>query len=213
MIGLVEVGLLPRVDDWTALSGTLNTDAIDALLDWSFTLDEVDKKLREAYRIQDGDATATIHERFGQFVKLWVQGDRFVEIASHLRIDVNQVLRIYSGAFAYAFQTVVEQGIAVLAQIHESRLEMLPETITKLPEYLRYGVPNESSLRFAMSGVRHRRAAIDLGSRFYIPASDQTVAFETARAEVNADYSDWISDWGGLIMTNTLSDLDDILDS
>ncbi|EMI24620.1 DEAD/DEAH box helicase domain protein [Rhodopirellula europaea SH398] len=213
MIRLVEEGLLPLVEDWTALSGTLNTEAVDALLNWSFTLGEVDAKLREAYRIEEGDATSTVHEPFRHFVKLWLQGDRFVEIASQLSIEVNQVLRIYSGAFAYAFQTVAEQGIVVLSELLESRLEILPESVTMLPEYLRHGVPDESSLRFSMSGVRHRRAAIDLGSQFSVPAGDQRGAFEIASAEVNSDYSNWLSEWGELMLTNTLSDLDDILDS
>ena len=213
MIGLVEEDLLPRVDDWTALSGTLNTEAVDALLDWAFTLSEVDKKLREAYRIDEGVSTDTVHERFRRFVKLWVAGDRFVEIASQLSVEVNQVLRIYSGAFAYAFQTVAEQGVAVLSELFEARLEMLPETVKMIPEYLRHGVPDESALRFAMSGVRHRRAAIDLGRNFSIDAGDQKAGFEVTNAELNSNYNEWLVDWGELILTNTLNDLDDILES
>lgn len=213
MIGLVEEVLLPRVDDWTALSGTPNTEAIDALLDWAFGLSEVDGKLREAYRIDDGDATSTVHQQFRQFVKLWIAGDRFVDIASQLSIDVNQVLRIYSGAFSYAFQTVAEQGIAVLAELLEARLELLPESVKMIPEYLRHGVPEESALRFAMSGVRHRRAAIDLGRKFSIEAGEQNIGFEIARAELNSNYTEWLADWGELMLTNTLNDLDDILDS
>ena len=150
----------------------------------------------------------TIHHEFRQFVKRWLAGGRFVEIATDLSADVNQVLRIYSGAFAYAFQTVVEQGIAILAEILEARLEILPETIRMIPEYLRHGVPNESSLRVAVSGVRHRRAVIDLGNKFFVPADEQNEAFEGARAELNSNRSEWIVNWGELVFQNTLSDLD-----
>ena len=213
MIGLVEDDLLPLVEDWTSLSGTLDAVAIDALLNWAFTLKEVDAKLREAYRLDKEDATSTVHEQFRNFVKLWISGDRFVEIASQLSIEVNQVLRIYSGAFAYAFQTVAEQGIAVLSELHEARLEVLPEAVKMIPEYLRHGVPEESALRFAMTGVRHRRAAIDLGRIVAVEAGDQKIAFEIARDELNSNYSDWLFDWGELVLENSLSDLDDIVSS
>ena len=211
MIGLVEGDLLPRVDDWTALSGELSNEAIDALLDWAFTLNEVDKKLREAYRIENEVDTSTVHEQFRQFVKFWVAGDRFVEIASQLNVDVNQVLRIYTGAFAYAFQTVAEQGVAVLSELHEARFEVLPDAVTKIPEYLRRGVPDESSLKFAMSGVRHRRAAIDLGRSIAFESGPQKLGFEAARGEISDNYSEWLADWGELVLTNTMNDLDDIL--
>ena len=163
--------------------------------------------------VDEGESTTIVHDQFRRFVKLWVAGDRFVEIASQLSIDVNQVLRIYSGAFAYAFQTVAEQGIAVLSELHEARFEILPESVKTIPEYFRHGVPDESSLRFAMSGMRHRRAAIDLGRSFSIDASEQKDGFQIANAEVNGNYNEWLVDWGELILTNTLSDLDDILET
>lgn len=213
MVGLVEEGLLPLINDWTTLPGALNMEAIGALLDWAFNLDEVDAKLREAYRIDDLDPTSTVHQQFRRFVELWVAGNRFVEIADQLSVDVNQILRIYSGAFAFAFQTVAEQGIAVLAELHEARLETLPEAVRMIPNFLRHGVPDDSSLRFAMSGVRHRRAAIDLGKSYSVEADEQRVAFELARAELNDDYGKWLAIWGELVLANTLNDLDEILGS
>lgn len=211
MVGLVEEGLLPLIDDWTTLPGESNREAIGALLDWAFTLSEVDAKLREAYRVDDSDPTSTVHQGFRRFVELWVEGSRFVDIADQLSVDVNQVLRIYSGAFSFAFQTVAEQGIALLDELLEARLETLPEAVRTIPDFLRHGVPDESSLRFAMSGVRHRRAAIDLGNSYAVDAGEQRLAIEIARAELTDDYNEWLARWGELMLTNTLSDLDEIL--
>jgi len=186
----------------------LNQDAINAVINWAFTLNEFDGKLRDAFRLDEDQPTETVHETFRRFVEQWTSGERFVVIAEELSLDVDTILRVYSLAFQYAFQTVVEQGIAILNEIHESADETLPDSVKLLPEYFRHGVPNNSALRFAMKGLRHRRAYIDLGNHF--PDNSRRV-FRLALSELTRNYDSWLEIWGRLVLENTRDDLKAII--
>ncbi len=82
--------------------------------------------------------------------------------------------------------------------------------VLELPEHLRFGVPTRPGRVLAASGVRHRRAFVELGLDPAIrdlPAAAATAILEESRTLL-ANTVAWEPKLGRLVMENTLQDLD-----
>ena len=86
-------------------------------------------------------------------------------MASELGMPVDDLLHVYTLALSYAFQTIVEQGLAILAKVLESQGRVLSPTAAGFPELLRFGVPSETACILGSEGVRHRSAQVALGTQ------------------------------------------------
>jgi helicase len=91
-------------------------------------------------------------------------GRPFVEIAERSKVTVDRILAIHAIAQTFVLQTLVEQGVALLAKLLESQGRILAPAILLFPEYLRFGVPTEAARVLAAEGLRHRQAAVALGT-------------------------------------------------
>ena len=213
MVDQVENGLLPRMANWSDITDPTDPALVTALVDWGCSLAEMQNALREAYQLDDDVDTDNLRAPFQYLVNLWLSGKRFVEIANQLRLDVDVVLGIHARVLSYAFQTIVEQGMAVLAKILESRGQLLSPAAILFPEQLRFGVPTPAARVLAAEGVRHRHAAVILGTLSEVIAvgvESRPLICSTARQILIAQEDVWKPRLGELVFDNTLQDLNDI---
>ena len=115
----------------------------------------------EAYRI-DSAKVNSVGGSFFDTVRLWLSGSRFREMAEHANLTIDEMLGIHAQVLPFVLQTIVEQGIALLAKFVESQGRTLSSAVTQLPDYLRFGVPTAPARSSAAGGVRHRSAAVAL---------------------------------------------------
>ena len=81
-----------------------------------------------------------------------------------MNYDLDDLLRIHSQVIAHSLATLVEQAVAVLARVLAENGSDLAASVAELPELLRYGVATPHARSLMAAGVRHRAAAVALGS-------------------------------------------------
>ena len=80
-------------------------------------------------------------------------------------------------------------------------------------EHLRFGVPTAAARVLASGGVRHRCAAVGLGTSDELRGAsgdDRMVVFATARQLLHRDRDGWQARLGSLVFSNTLWDLSSV---
>ena len=192
-----------------------NLQALVAILvEWGFSFPELQQTLREAYEFDDDANIDVLRGRFQELIQAWLSGKRFVVMASELGMPVDDLLHVYTLALSYAFQTIVEQGLAILAKVLESQGRVLSPTAAGFPELLRFGVPSETACILGSEGVRHRSAQVALGTQREVISesfSDRLSVCASARQVLLDDEDEWKSRLGELVFQNTLLDLNTIL--
>jgi hypothetical protein len=213
MIELVESKLLPAFLRWQEVTDPLDPELVDAIVAWAWRLPEVQETARRHFGLERRAALAEPQERFGRALQSWLRGATHREIAQVIGADVSQWLSIYTGVVAYAFQTVAEQGVALLDQLLLSRDQEPAPAVHAFTEHLRFGVPTRTGLALASAGVRHRKAYVAVGD-----AIDATDAEGVSVNELARDLSErlqigraaWQERLGELVYGNTITDLESI---
>lgn len=210
LLDSVENDLLPRRETWDDVTDPLDSGLVDALLRWAWTMEDLQAVIREAYRVDDGAPTDPLRQSFFDLVSSWLAGSRFVEIAARVNRPMDDVLGIHSNAVTFVLQTLVEQAVALLGKLLESQGRVLADAVGQLPDHLRFGVPTAAGRALAARGVRHRRAAVDLGNSLAgrNVIEDQAVLFPIARQLLIDDSESWRARLGNLVFDNTLRDLE-----
>lgn len=210
MIVLVEEGLLPAISDWSQVSDPMDAVLLNAILEWTWTLPEIRDAVTQGYKLDDNSAMDEVKTSFFRFVGFWIGGTSFEQIASQNQQDLDSVLAIYARVLNFSLQTVVEQGVAILGKIFESRDESLPDAVAEFPEHLRHGVPTRPGRLFASYGVRHRRAYVELGRAFAergdVDGTRQDFV-EVGRRSLTSNEHSWRKHIGNLVYINTMRDL------
>jgi len=127
---------------------------------------------------------------------------------SNLPMDV--MLGIHTGVITFVLQTLVDQGIALLAKLLESQGRTISQAVTQFPDHLRFGVPTATARILATGGVRHRHAAVKLGASLehvWIPGEDKLTTFLSARDMLIEAWDEWKVRLGHLVAHNTKSDI------
>lgn len=209
MLESVERDLLPRRASWDDIESPTDPTLLEALLDWAWTQPELREALLEAYRLEDGADASQARVSFLAVVTAWVSGKSFVDMASETTLPMDELLRIHSTAVAFVLQTLLEQAIALLERFLLAQGKSMANAVREFPENLRFGVPTRIARALAARGLRHRRAAVDLGATFdeLLLNEDRAYLFPIVRSRLDEDREGWIERLGQLVFDRTLEDV------
>lgn len=208
LLASVSNDLWPRRLDWQSPVDSLDDALRTTILEWAWTHSELQDAVVQTFRPQE-DNVALVKPPFFDIVRLWMLGRPFVEIEQQLQIDMDDLLAIHTRAVTFTLQTLVEQGISLLARRLQANGEELAAGVLNFAEQLRFGAPNGAARVLAAGGVRHRRAYVALGNA----VAQQDVQLDTASIKAQAleglrQHADgWRQYLGELIYANTLKDL------
>ena len=134
-------------------------------------------------------------------------------MASDAELEVDDLLGVYTRVISFTLQTLIEQAIAILGQFLNAEGKVLSDAVAKFPEHLRFGVPTAAARVLAAGGLRHRRAAIELGESVGLGATmtlDRKILLGTSRDMLREQPDAWRLRLGSLVYQNTLRDLSSI---
>lgn len=210
ILNSVENSLLPLHPTWDDFTSPTDTTLVRMLCEWAWTRIELQDAVREAYRLGDQADTNLVRQSFVGLVVMWLSGRRFTEMAVHSNLSVDDMLGVYTRVLAFVFQTLVEQGVTLLAKLLESQGRVLAPVVVQFPEHLRFGVPTIAALALASGGIRHRRAAVDLGTHpdvMAVNSQDPVTVFAAAKNLLLTNREHWSDRFGALVFEHTMQDL------
>jgi hypothetical protein len=132
-----------------------------------------------------------------------------VEIGAVADLDMDELLGVHSRVVTFVLQTLIEQAVPLLERLLMSQGRMLSPAVVQLPEHLRFGVPTTAARALAARGLRHRRAAVELGNALngHAPSEERAVLFPIVRQVIEDDRNEWRTRLGTLVFDRTLQDL------
>jgi helicase len=209
MLDSVETNLLPRRAAWDDITDPVDPQLVRAMLEWAWTQPELHSAIREAYRLEDQEDIDTVRERFFDLVASWLSGRAYVELAAQAGLSMDDLLGVHTRVVGFVLQTLIEQAVALLERLLQSQGRTMAEAVSQLPEHLRFGVPTAGARALASHGLRHRRAAVELGSALVGRAfsEDRFVLFPVVRQLLEDDRAEWQRRLGTLVFGRTLQDL------
>jgi len=205
MLDAVEAGLLPKRERWDDISSPIDPDLIKIFLAWVWTLPEMEHAVSEVYRDDPPGV-----EEFAGVLTGWLNGDALVEIARAAGLDIDDLLSVHSRILTYTLHVAAEQGVSLLGKLLTAGGQELAQAVVDFPDHIRFGVPTVAARALAARGVRHRRAAVVLGTcreLRQITSSDADLVWDFARDLVAEDNQRWLAELGTLVFKNTLTDL------
>ncbi|MGF6403291.1 helicase [Pseudomonas frederiksbergensis] len=209
LLEFVEQVLLPSRADWTNPVDPVSDELLSAILEWAWQDRELKADVGVAFRLDDGQDPEGVKPRFFEIIRQWVHGATFAEIAQSTQMDVDDILGIHTRAITYSLQTLVEQGISLLARLLLDRGIVLNEGVLAFVEHLKFGAPSSIGILLANGGVRHRKAYVELGNAMRslsIPihsANAKVVALRSLDAHTEA----WRGALGEFVFANTRIDV------
>ncbi len=166
MIDTVEADLVNAFPEWETLQDPANAQFVNVILEWAWDHGYLVTDIRRVYRLGPQEDLRSTRDSFFAIVRRWLAGDTYAEIAAASGRNDDDVLAIHTGAISYGLQSVVEQGISLLAKLLESQARVLSEAVRVFPDRLRFGVPTAGATALSKYGIRHRRAAV---LPFFVP--------------------------------------------
>lgn len=210
ILDAVETQLLPKRATWDDITDPVDPVLTGVVLEWAWAQRELQESVCAAYRLDDATHVDTVRQAFFDTVRAWLSGARFKDIALRTSTEMDDLLGIHTSVVSYVLQTLVEQGIALLAKLLEVQGRSLSPAVLQFSEHLRFGVPSAPARVLAAGGVRHRCAAVELGGALAgqgLGAEDRMALFAAARRSILAYRDAWVSRLGALVVENTLWDL------
>lgn len=209
LIDSVEERLLPARPSWQDAVDPLADELRSALLEWAWTHPELRDEVGAAYRLGNDRAVEDVKGPFFEMVRQWMSGATFIQIAQQTNLSMDDVLAVHTRALTYALQSLVEQGISLLARRLQSDGIEIAEGVTNFTEQLRFGAPNLAGRILAAGGVRHRKAYVALGIALVRDglATDAEATRANALESLRAYPEQWVEALGQLVYANTLVDL------
>ncbi len=214
LLDAVETGLLAGRPKWDDLMNPLDPAFVGLVLDWAWAQGDIQAAVRDSYRLDDNADTSPVRQSFINTVNAWLAGARFQEIAVRSTLPIDDLLGVHGRAVSFVLQTLVEQGIALLAKLLESQGSELAPAVAQFPDHLRFGVPTAPARVLSAGGVRHRSAAVELGAALVaagISGDDRTATFTAARQSLVAYRETWVERLGALVVDRTLQDLASVI--
>jgi helicase len=195
--------LAPRTD-WSNIAFPLDDELLKAMVSWAFSQRDFVRDLETAYR--PGEPPSELAVR--TLLRGWIEGRSFERLADDAGLSVDRLLAIHGRVIGHALVTLVEQGVALLEYSVGAAEQQLPEAVRRFPEYLRYGVATPAARALMAQGVRHRRAAVELGSAEEMAAAQDLDSdpFAIAVALIE-DQERWQPLLGNLVYQRTRHDL------
>lgn len=204
MVDSVESALVPLRERWDDITAPTDAALIEALLTWAWDLPDVREAISREYR-----NNTPSRDDFLVTLTDWISGKSLVEMAESVGIQIDDMLGIHARILTYVLQVAVEQGVALLQKALAEREMELSQVVIDFPDHLRFGVPTPAGRVLAAGGVRHRRAAVELGRSpelASVTADNQSGIFAAAR-QLIADSERWRPILGSLVLERTMHDL------
>ena len=203
MLESVEESLLPLRTRWDDIETARDPALVESLVQWAWDLPDMRSALEEV----PGDWSVS-QQTFTRVVDLWLDGAPLVSIAERAGTEIDTMLWLHGRMLSYVLQVLVEQGVAILGRLLETEGRVLAPVVMDFPDHLRFGVSTSAGRILAAGGVRHRRAACELGesSEFNTIPPEHHAIFTTARALLE-DEGTWLPVLGRLVFDNTLADV------
>lgn len=214
ILDTVENGLLSRSSVWDDLTIPTDPGFVDAVLEWAWEQGDLQKAIRIAFRVDDDADTGPVRQSFIDMVTTWLSGASFKEMAQQSKMHLDDLLGVHAQVVSFVLQTLVEQGISLLAKLVESQDRVLAASVVQFPEHLRFGVPTAAARVLAAGGVRHRSAYVALGKALTLggmTGEDRRALFTLAHQSLQTDRSEWTNQLGSLVFDNTLKDLSSVV--
>lgn len=209
LIDSVEQRLLPARSSWQEAVDPLADELRSAILEWAWTHPELRDDVGEAFRLRDGQTAEDVKGPFFEVVRLWMNGATFFQIAQQTQLSMDDLLAVHTRAVTYALQSLVEQGISLLARRLQSDGIEIADGVKNFTEQLRFGTPNLAARILAAGGVRHRKAYVAIGAALTINvlATDTPTIKIGALESLRQFSAQWRDALGELVYANTLVDL------
>ncbi|MNJ44715.1 ski2-like helicase [compost metagenome] len=209
LLEFVEQVLLPSRADWTSPVDPVSDEFLSVILEWAWQDRELKEDVRVAFRLDDGQTPEGVKSSFFEIIRQWVHGATFAQIGQSTQMDVDDILGIHTRVVAYSLQTLVEQGVSLLARLLLERGIEVSEEVPAFVEHLKFGAPSRFGVLLANGGVRHRKAYVALGNAVQAltppvqPVSAKAVALRSLE-----NYPDgWRVALGEFVYSNTLKDV------
>ena len=209
LLEFVEQGLLPSRPDWASPVDPASDDLLSAILEWAWQDTELKSDVRVAFRLDNDQVPEPVKLRFFEIIRQWVRGATFAEIVQSTQMDVDDILGIHTRAIAYSLQTLVEQGVSLLARLLLERGIEVSEGVLAFVEHLKFGAPSRFGVLLANGGVRHRKAYVALGNAIQAltPPVQSVNAKAAALQSLENDPDGWRNALGEFVYSNTLKDV------
>jgi helicase len=210
LLDSVESALLPKRPIWDDVTEAIDSALVAVLLDWAWMQKDFQDAVPAAYRLGEAADIDAQRQPFSDLVTMWLAGSRFVDMAQRLQTPLDDLLGVHTSLLGFVFQTIVEQGVALLGKLLESQGRTLSDAVVQFPEHLRFGVPTPAARVLAAGGVRHRSAAVALGGAREVRrllAVERGPVFAAALSVLEADRNSWQRRLGNLVFDNTRQDL------
>jgi helicase len=206
----VEERLRPARERWDNIDDPLNPELREVFINWCWSMPEFKDALKEGFRLEDDQDTDVVRDSFSRVIEAWIAGDRYVDIAGSAELSVDDLLGLLAKTVTYSFQTIVEQGVKMLEKLLQGDGLELPHPVLEFAEHLRFGVPTAAALDLAQGGVRHRRAAVQIGAAPAVSAvagRGEIAVFEEARLLLETNPLAWRRQLGSLVYDNSVNDV------
>ena len=209
LVESVERDLLPRRDAWDDVLDPTERGFVDTMLEWAWTQEDLKRAVREAYRLNEDIGPESVRAEFEDIVRRWLAGEPFVVISDAVNLPIDDVLGVHAGAVAFVLQTLAEQATALLERLLGSQGRDLSDAVRQFPEHLRFGVPTAGARVLAVHGMRHRRAAVELGGVVdgRMVGADRGTVFRQVREALDEDRHGWETLLGRVVFSRTLEDV------
>lgn len=204
LVDTVIEGLIPSYSAWSMAESPLDPALISAFVHWSLEQPGFQREAEIAYR---GTEVTDFGASLSQIVLAWLEGRTFHEISIRVGIHIDLLLRIQAKVVLFELVVLIEQAVALMQEYASERGETVSPVVAAFPDYLRFGVSNPAARELMARGVRHRMAAIELGSESAMQASTNLFATPWSIArDLLADEGAWLPRLGALMYRRTLAD-------
>lgn len=200
----VVTGLRPQIEDWSAFTSPRDDRLVSAFCNWAFTRPEYMQAVNSAFHTVEDLHTTEV----GAMIGAWLRGDNYEQMAEAARLDINVCLKVHTGVVLHTLVTLAEQAMAILEHQLDTESSELADHAKNFSLYLLRGVETADALELMNAGVRHRRAAIQLGVDAPSVGDFSIFPHATERARAMLEGSaDWLHDLGPLVLSRTRRDL------
>lgn len=209
-LGAVEDQLLPSWDGWSTVNDSSDPNLYRVLMNWAWQQPEIRAAVRDSYRIDDDAVIDQRRESFQALVSAWLDGRSYSEIAAQGDLGVDDALGVLMTSVGFALQTLIEQAVALLSRLLESQGRPLAGAVSIFPTRLRFGVPSSAASILMQAGLRHRRAAVALGSEAAVQAIDwagSEAILAMAQELLDSQEALWMERLGAFVYKRTVSDV------
>jgi superfamily II DNA/RNA helicase len=197
--------LIPRYPAWGTVESPLEPELIGVFVTWALEQPGFRGEVETAYRrtgVTDFGASLT------RLLLAWLEGRTFEYIATHTGVSIDVLLRIHAKVILFDFVTLVEQAVALIQEQAAETGGALSPVVAAFPDYLRFGVSTPPARDLMARGVRHRAAAVALGSdpTMLTPLNIFATPRSIAR-DLLDDEDTWLPRLGTLVYRRTVADV------